>query len=124
METIAESYFDEQGTMVYHIRCLFNIIICCHRLVYFIFTHGNTINSCCVQKAIIFICEYIFSLKKTFLKKNGMILIILTDLDSDWLRTDDDHGTKGGIASPIVKITKNTTIFVILAISSVFLTYP
>ena len=103
METIAESYFDEQGTMVYHIRCLFNIIICCHRLVYFIFTYGNTINSCCVQKAIIFICEDIFSLKKTFLKKNGLILIICTDLDSDWLRTDDDHGTKGGIASPIVQ---------------------
>ena len=102
MEMIAESYFDEQGTMV-----LYSLFVQHHHLlppsrVFYFYIYGNTINSCCVQKAIIFICEDIFSLKKTFLKKNGMILIIFTDLDSDWLRTNDDHGTKGGIASPIV----------------------
>ena len=76
----------------------------------FFFTYGNTINSCCVQKAIIFIiCEDIFSLKKTFLKKNGLILINCTDLDSDWLRTDDNHGTKGGIAGPIVRADHSHT---------------
>ena len=105
METIAdESHFDEQqGTMI----LLYSLFVHHHHLPpsrVFFFTYGNTINSCCVQKAIIFICEDIFSLKKTFLKKNGLILIICTDLDSDWLRTDDDHGTKGGIASPIVNL--------------------
>ena len=31
-----------------------------------------------------------------------IIIIYYTDLDSDWLRTDDNHGTRGGIAGPIV----------------------
>ena len=38
-----------------------------------------------------------------------MILIIFTDLNSDWLRTDDDHGTKGGIAAPIVSANTQCT---------------
>ena len=71
----------------------------------FFFTYGNTINSCCVQKGIFSFVRIFFHQKKTFLKKR-LILINCTDLDSDWLRTDDDHGTKGGIASPIVDLWK------------------
>ena len=69
METIAaESNFDEQGTMVLYSLFLLRSTSspAGTRLVYYIFTYGNTINSCCVQKALIFICEGIFSLKKLF----------------------------------------------------------
>jgi len=74
METIAaESNFNEQGTMVLYIRYFFFVqhhhMLAPSRVLYF--TYENTKNSCCVQKALIFICEGIFSLKKLFLKKNG-----------------------------------------------------
>ena len=75
METIAaESNFDEQGTMtvLYSLFLLRSTSSPAGTVSCIIFLQMETQkNSCCVLKALIFICEGIFSLKKLFLKKNG-----------------------------------------------------